>query len=168
MSDPMLIKACKLWDKLTTNLVNYPPLPEGERFYESQDYHPLSCSIIGKKVEMVVGSSPGHRTHLDADEGKLNYYDTDSDVNRVLKDLLEDEAGLKCKRTNEGVSCTGLEPERFDDAFSVIAMATSMDVRLERCERMVDMGLDPKVTDCEAAEKQTWLHVKKLARELRE
>jgi len=128
MSDPALIKGCKLWDKITEQLKREHP-----KFYAEPDYEPLKCRIDGDKAEVTVGSSPGHRTHIVLPpEGRVDYYDSDDEVNRVMRDLLADHADLSCETRPLGVTCKGLTKDKIDDVFRVLSMATSMDIRLRR------------------------------------
>lgn len=141
MSDPELIRACKLWDKITTKMNNKEyEMPDelnhvGEnRPYTSGDYSPLKCTIDGKTAELTVGSSVGHRVHVDLEKKELLYYDNDSQPNQVMNDLLE-EAGLKCEVEHLGVRCSGVDDENVQEVFKVLAMPTSMDYRLDNCQR---------------------------------
>ena len=84
MSEPELIRACKLWDKITTKMHNGEyPMPDeldhnsNGRPYTSGDYNPLRCRIDGKKAELTVGSASGHRAHVDLEKKTVNYYDAD-------------------------------------------------------------------------------------------
>lgn len=140
-SNPDLIKACVLWDKITEKMnkgeykmpssLNH--LANGKP-YSSGDFTPLSCRIDGEKAELTVGSAAGHKVHVDLKDGKLNYYDTDRDPNSVIKDLLEDE-GLKCRIESDGVKCEGVTKKNVQSAFKVLAMPTSMDFRLSHCKK---------------------------------
>jgi hypothetical protein len=141
MSEIELIRACKLWDKITEKMNNGDyPMPEAlehtgsNRPYSSGDFSPLKCRIDGQKAELTVGSAEGHRVHVDLEEKKLEYYDTDEGPNQVMKDLLED-AGLKCEVEHDGVFCKGLKKENVQEVFKVLAMPTSMDYRLDYCRK---------------------------------
>jgi hypothetical protein len=132
-SNPKLVEGCKKWDKLT-ELFNTLDL------YTASDYEPLFCTIRGNKAEVTVGSSPGHKTHIDLDKGELEYYDTDKRVNIAMKQHLED-VGLKCElKTMDtefmlGVRCTGVNENNVVETFKTLTAATTMDIRTEDPER---------------------------------
>lgn len=140
MSDPALIRACKLWDKVTDKMHEGEyDLPseldhnENGRPYSSGDFTPLRCRIDGKDAQLVVGSSSGHTAHVNLEKGTVDYYDDDRIPNEIMKQLFEEEGNLKCTRSESGVSCTGLTKEKLDDVFKVLAMPTSMDYRVQHC-----------------------------------
>lgn len=148
-SDHDLIRACKLWDKITTKMHNgdYEMPEELEHYGKNQpytggDYNPLGCMITGKKAELTVGSASGHKAHVDLEKGELEYYDNDESPNQVMNDLLEEEAGLKCEVNYDGVKCKGVTKQNVDEVFRILAMPTSMDFRLNHCER--ETGEDPE------------------------
>lgn len=130
-SDPKLVEACKAWDKKTFEL-------RGQSLYTEEDYNELKGRVIKDKLQLRVGSSPGHATHYDLHEGKVNYYDSDDAVNNIMGDLWK-EVGLDCKKnpygpssageTTFGVDCTGLNKDNVAKAAVVAAAATSMDYR---------------------------------------
>lgn len=155
-SNPKLIEACLLWDKITRELqedfgaprLNLSDLrPRDSAIYSDRDYAPLACRIDGDKAEVTVGSSPGHATHILLDRGNIRYYDTDRAVNEIMKDLLEEEVNVKCTVLEGGVDCEGLkskvgEPQRgylpqLKALFRVLTMPTSMDLRQEFCREIV-------------------------------
>ena len=117
-----LIEACKEWDKTT------------EKFYENGlyitgDFDPLKAILFGNKGEFTVGDSIGHRTHLDLDNGTVEYYDGDSIVNETMSKLFGN-VGLKCRIRENGVFCDGLKHENVKNVAKRLAGATSMDFRL--------------------------------------
>lgn len=122
-TDLDLIKTCKAWDAKTDELYQM-------RKMESWDYYPLKGKLKGYKGEFTVGSSVGHRTHIDLEEGSLTYYDRDLPVNRVMASLWEEHAKLKCEVGEEEVKCKGLTKENLRDALILLSYATSMDYRL--------------------------------------
>jgi len=183
-SNQKLIEGCLLWDKITRELQKavvttragvliHPEIdlrdlaPEGSQIYSERDYAPLACRIDADKAEMTVGSSPGHAVHIELDRGSVRYYDTDTAVNEIMKDLFEAEADLKCKVSVDGVDCEGLkskigEPERgylpqIRALFRVLAMPTSMDTRQDFCQFV--KGNDRAY--CRGREKQLFKQVKK-------
>jgi hypothetical protein len=138
-SNPKLIEACKEWEK-AAELFNKLEL------YISEDYFPLFCVIRENRAEVTVGSSPGHKTHIDLSEGTLRYYDNDMPVNEAMKQHLED-VGLKCKVETEmgqkGVSCSGVNEDNVVNAFKVLSAATSMDIRVGRGTEDFNAKWDP-------------------------
>jgi len=161
VSNPKLIEGCKFWDKITRELHTAKAMavqlgfdldlsnlrPPSSEIYSDRDYEPLACRIDGEKAEMTVGSSPGHTTHILLDRGEIHYYDTDRIVNGVMKQLLEEEANVKCAVVEGGVDCEGLKSEVGDPQrgylpqlkalFRVLAMPTSMDIRHDFCREIV-------------------------------
>lgn len=139
-SDPDLIKACMLWDKITTKMHNggYEMPEELEHAgtnqpYSSGDYNPLQCRITGKQAELTVGSSTGHKAKVDLEKETLEYFDNDEDPNEAMKQLLEG-AGLECETSDDGVKCEGVKKENVQEVFKVLAMPTSMDFRIQHCK----------------------------------
>lgn len=129
--NPILKDACIEWDKKTREFFE-------KGLYSEGDYEPLEGRVLKNRMQLTVGSSPGHRTHFDLDKGTIEYYDTDNDVNETMKKLWEDLAGLKCEirreRGLEGVKCDGLNENNVIKAAKVAAAATSMDFRLSNPE----------------------------------
>ena len=139
-SDTELIRACKLWDKITEKMRNREyEMPEelehaGENNpYSSGDYNEIKCQIDGKVAELTVGSSTGHKAHVDLEKKTVDYYDNDEDPNQVMNELLE-STGLRCKVDSYGLKCTGVNKENVQAVFKVLAMPTSMDFRLQHCK----------------------------------
>ena len=126
-SNKSLIEACKEWDKTTEKF-------NDNKLYDGTDYDELTGIVRGNKVEFRVGSSAGHKTHIDLERGMVEYYDTDVSVNKEMKKLLEKE-GLKCykyleDRTEAGIKCTGLTEQNVKNVVKKLAGATSMDFRI--------------------------------------
>lgn len=140
-SDTDLIRACKLWNKITEKMNNAEyEMPEELNHYGRNkpytygDYRPLQCKIQGKLAELTVGSSTGHKAKVDLERKILEYFDNDSDPNQVMSDLLE-EAGLNCEIGIDRVTCKGVTKENVSEVFKVLAMPTSMDYRIAHCKR---------------------------------
>ncbi|MEZ0345216.1 MAG: hypothetical protein ABWK01_01525 [Infirmifilum sp.] len=123
-AEESLMKACEIWDKATTEIDNEYTL------YEPEDYDALRAVIMGKKAYFKVGDAPGHDTLIDLGRGRLEYYDRDYSVNRVMSTLFEEEAGLSCKVHDMGVTCEGVNPSNVDKVALALSFATSMDFRL--------------------------------------
>jgi hypothetical protein len=117
-----LIIACKKWDMITDELSRLGLIKD-------MDYEPLNCKIIGNKAEVTVGSALGHKTHINLEDGSLEYYDTDEPVNKTMDRLLK-EAGLDCRMSSEGVFCKGVTKDNVEKIFETVAAPTSMDFRL--------------------------------------
>lgn len=93
-SDSNLVKACKLWDKITTKMYNRKyKVPEFTALrssgnvnvaYDEGDYSPLNCNVTDKKAELTVGSSGGHKAHVDLEDGSLHYFDSDTEPNLIV------------------------------------------------------------------------------------
>lgn len=142
-SDVDLIRACRLWDKITEKMHDGEfEVPDElnhaghARPYSEGDYRPLQCRIQEKSAELTVGSSTNHKAKVDLEKGTLQYFDTDDAPNQVMSDLLE-EAGLRCEidRGFSGVACSGVTKKNVQEVFKVLAMPTSMDFRLDNCKR---------------------------------
>lgn len=141
-ADLDLIKACKLWDKITTKANNGEyEMPEElnhygrNKPYSHGDYSPLQCRITGKVAELTVGSATGHKAKVDLARKVVEYFDNDNDPNETMKQLFEEDARLECDKNYDGVKCTGVTKENVDNVFRILAMPTSMDFRLSNCQR---------------------------------
>jgi len=122
-----LEEACRAWNLAVERF------REG-KLYSAADHEALLAHVFDKKAEVRVGSSVGHTTHIDLEKGTLEYYDTDDDVNAVMKRKFE-ELGLTCElREGEGVRCEGVTPENVKRVFAALAGATSADLRLRAGE----------------------------------
>ena len=125
-ADPILVDACKVWDRLTETFNELG-------LYEADDYEELRAVVRGRKAELRVGSAPGHRTHIDLDTGTLRYYDDDLKVNQIFNRLLGDiKRGPKCHVVeNEvlGVFCSHVSEDNIKDVMRCLATVTSMDMR---------------------------------------
>ena len=125
-TNPVLVKLCRVWNRLVDKLKEMGLMFE-------DDYRALICRMEGDRAEMRVGSAAGHTTHVDLKERTIAYYDTDDDVNEVMKRLFEGLAGAKCELApREGVLCSGVKD--FEGAFKALAFATSMDYRISSPE----------------------------------
>ena len=132
-SDERLVEACRAWDEMTRQLNEL-------ELYSYDDYRRLEGVVYNRKAEFTVGSSPGHKTHIDLDKRELMYYDDDRDVNENVKQLLEHHADVECEVVEEGgksvgVRCTwSKEWEHYyrslERVMEVLAFATSMDFRM--------------------------------------
>ncbi|MGC9106568.1 MAG: hypothetical protein ACP5IE_00035 [Infirmifilum sp.] len=128
-TEPLLAKVCLSWSEAVS---------EG---FSKGDYHSEDKSVLigytsGKKLYLRVGSAPGHATVIEKLNGKarVEYYDDDRPVRKVMMSLLEDIVGCECDdkpRSERSVCSCPLETE--EDAVrlgAVISRATSMDYRL--------------------------------------
>jgi len=114
-----------------------------KNLYEEHDEEPLGGFCYDKKCEITVGSSPGHRTHIQLINNNvvLEYYDTDDNVNRVMKSLWENYSKCNCEilyysagEGSEGVRCI-CPADSIDKIADVLVFATSMDYRLREPEK---------------------------------
>jgi len=154
VANPILVEGCRVWDELTDKLEK-TETPELYPFYMESDYEPLNCKIIGNHAEVIVGSSPGHKTHIDLTEGTVNYYDNDRTVNKAMYEILHKEIGLPCTIAPlQGVFCKKLTSDKVKDVFKAISLATSMDIRLESCVRLSDFPYDQATRKCKEREIQ--------------
>ena len=130
-ADERLVDMCRDWD-VTTDWLNELEL------YSENDYERLEGVVYGREAEFTVGSSPGHKTHIDFEERELMYYDEDSEVNENMKQLLEEHTGAKCEFAEEdgviyGVRCRWKkewDEHVLENVPRVLAFATSMDLRI--------------------------------------
>lgn len=125
-ADPILVDACKAWDRLTETFNELG-------LYEADDYEELRAVVRGREAELRVGSAPGHRTHIDLDTGTLRYYDDDLKVNQIFNRLLgEIKKGPRCQVVEDefkGVSCSHVTEDNIKDVMRCLATVTSMDIR---------------------------------------
>jgi hypothetical protein len=130
--NPMIKEFVKRWEKYVdeNNRIGY---------YYSEDYPMLSAVGMKDRLEMRVGSSPGHKTRVEIRDGSLymRYFDVDTKVNETLHDLLT-EKKFKCRiitgeRFNDGVECVkdNFTIEDVDALARAISLVTSMDVNLD-------------------------------------
>jgi len=134
-ADPNLVDACKVWDRLTETFNELG-------LYETADYEELKAVVRGREAELRVGSTPGHRTHIDLDTGALRYYDDDLKVNQIFNRLLGDigykrvsgeiKRPPKCQVVEDevkGVFCTHITEDNIRDVMRCVATVTSADIR---------------------------------------
>ena len=146
---PELVKGCRVWDELTSRLQNKRITYDNNpiHFYSFHDYDSLRCRIEGTHAEVTVGSASGHKAHimLTPNGWELQYYDTDELVNEVMHKILTEKLNLNCEKVREfGVFCKGFGEEKITPIFKALAMATSMDLRLDFCEHaLLDTTEDP-------------------------
>ena len=126
--NPYLERLALQWNK-ATEIFNK------ENLYYSEDYECLYAIIRGTNLEMRVGSSEGHATHV---EQRLRgivatYYDTDEDVHEVFMKLC-DYWGINVieHKTRESTDIFAPAIGECDIKFmkAVLPFVTSMDYRL--------------------------------------
>ena len=129
--NPMIKEFVKRWEK-------YVEENSKIGYYYSDDYSMLSAVGMKDRLEMRVGSSPGHKTRVEIRDGSLymRYFDIDLNVNETLHNLLT-EKKFKCKivtveRFNDGVECVkdNFTIEDIDALAKAISLVTSMDLNL--------------------------------------
>jgi len=124
-----------VWDRLTEAFNKLG-------LYEIADYKELKAVVRGREAELRVGSTPGHRTHIDLDTGTLRYYDDDLKVNQIFNRLLGDieykrvsgeiKRPPKCQVVTDevwGVFCSHITEDNIIDVMRCVATVTSMDIR---------------------------------------
>lgn len=160
----ILLRGCKLWDLTTTKAFegDYAMPPEIAKFtdpysskkkpiplYASHDYRALECRIVDdNNAEVTVGSSEGHRTHIDLAKKTVTYYDGNYTRKKLMVKLFK-VVGLKCTLGEHGspVLCKGVTPSKINNVYRVLTMPTSGDYRMSYCE-----GQTGSIDDCMKAE----------------
>jgi len=121
-ANPVLVEICKEWDYFAER--SY-----ARGLYSEEDYEALFAHLGKEEGIFRVGSAAGHATHINLKEKKVEYYDDDRVVNRIMKKLFE-EKGMSCSYTPEGIECK-FEKLNPREVAKTLAAATSMDLRLE-------------------------------------
>ena len=130
-ADERLVEMCRDWSAMTDWLNKL-------ELYSENDYERLEGVVYDRRAEFTVGSSPGHKTHIDFEERELMYYDEDREVNENMKQLLEEHTGAECEVAEEdgvvyGVRCRWKkewDEHVLENVPRVLAFATSMDLRI--------------------------------------
>lgn len=147
----LLIQGCRLWDLTTTKAFkgDYPIPPMIARFkdiyspnkpvslYAPHDYSALECRILNDKVaEVTVGSSEGHRTHIDLAKKTVQYYDGNYERRKLMIKLFK-VVGITCKQVegSSSIKCTGIKSSKINDVYRVLTMPTSGDYRMSYCQQ---------------------------------
>ncbi len=114
---------CLTWEDASNKL-------EELGLFAREDVNATYCKgvLADKELELKVGSSRGHLVRVNLDKGTLEYYDYDSDVNRVMRNLLED-TGAACEVHGGGVKCD-IRDADLKKVATVLAAPTSMDFRI--------------------------------------
>ena len=96
--------------------------------YDPQDYEALTGFAFDNMVELKVGSAAGHLTKIDLSANRVDYYDTDLPVVRILGKLFEKLGGkyVEYQYDHAVYDVSGVPLECIA---SIIALATSMDFR---------------------------------------
>ena len=97
--------------------------------YEVNDYYNLEGWVVDDRVHLRLGMD--EIAIVDLDAGTLDYWDKDERVSKVLKDVLEEYAGLHCTLLRNNISCRGVSDKNMDKVALALSMATSMDDRLD-------------------------------------
>ena len=115
--------------------------------YDSHDFKRTAAFVRTDELQVVVGSSPGHVTHI---EPRLRgivatYYDTDEDVHEVFMKLC-DYWGISVTEHKEEESTT-IFASRLNECdlkfIFVLPFVTSMDYRLDHIENISTELRDP-------------------------
>ena len=125
-------KLCREWD-------DFASIAYAEGLYNDMDERYLKGWIVCDRLYLRVGSANLHRTYIDLDRGVVDYYDRDPPVNEVMKSMFE-RVGLSCRLlpNDEGVECTGVNEGNARKVVAVVALATSMDLRLSSPDAFYD------------------------------
>jgi len=113
-----LVEACLAFERAVEEVQRMGLVATADRGYQL-------CIARRDAALMRLGSAAGHGARLTAD-GRLTYFDDDSEVNRALKGILEENAGCRCRAHERGVECEGCDARR---AAAVLPIAISMDLR---------------------------------------
>ncbi|MGC9106570.1 MAG: hypothetical protein ACP5IE_00045 [Infirmifilum sp.] len=125
-TEPLLAEVCRSWS--TSASLNLDD-------YSREDTPALIGYASGKKLYLRVGSASGHATVVEKKNGnaRIEYYDTDEPVRKVMMSLLEDIVGCECNdHPGSGRSICSCPLETEENAVklgAVISRATSMDYR---------------------------------------
>jgi len=124
LPNPELEEFCIEWEKTRELMSN-------EVSFEMADVAYLQGVIVGNRISMRVGSSPGHATEIDLDQGVLRYYDRDLYVCDAFKDSLEEKLGLDCKDMpgEAGIECSGVTSDKLGMLAKILPWVTSADIR---------------------------------------
>ena len=131
------VGVCREWSRAVELL-------DDRGMYEDDDYSALAGYVVGRRVQLRVGSAAGHLTEIDLEKGELRYYDADKEVNAAMKRVLESYAGARCRLVSVEVAegavptlvCELGDPVR---AARAVALATSMDIRIgQRVGAVID------------------------------
>jgi len=125
---------CLTWSKAAEK--NY-----GAGLYDIDDYQSLEGWVLGDKVYLRLDSehelayAPGianiPRATVDLENGTLEYKNKYTQTNIVLKDILEEYAGLDCMLLSDGIACKGVSDKNMKKVALALSMATSMDQRMQ-------------------------------------
>ncbi len=134
-------KLCKEWD-------DFASIAYAEGLYSDMDEAYLRGWVVGDRLYIRVGSANLHRTYIDLDKGVVDYYDRDPPVNEMMKNMFE-KVGLSCRLlpNDEGVECTGVNEGNARKVVAVVALATSMDLRLSSPDAFYDDAVYEKMAE---------------------
>jgi hypothetical protein len=100
--------------------------------YMDDDFKALLGVVVGGRAWLRVGSAAGHATHIEKLDNtyKATYYDRNYNVNVTLSKL------WRARGIETTVKTTGVDAEiprdKLKDFFVILALATSMDIRIYR------------------------------------
>jgi len=145
---PVAVECATMWREATFKYNEW-------KLYSEEDFSVLAGLVRENKAELVVGSSPGHATHVEFHPlyATAEYYDTDEDVHEVFIKLSEHYSCKVVEHREEEVTVVRIPRSAFADFFrGVLPFVTSMDYRVgepdefwgeyfeEEYERFKDLG----------------------------
>jgi hypothetical protein len=122
----VLVEGAKTWAKILTTIHKYEVVSDN-------DYYPTIAIVSGSRAEIVVGSTPGHTTHVEVGDGvvEATYYDTDEKVHSVLIEVAK-ALGVKVVEHKEREYTVFSAPVGDSQPiFKMLPFATSLDFRIE-------------------------------------
>ena len=98
--------------------------------YDLKDYDALTSFAFDNIVELRVGSASGHLTKIDLNANRVDYYDNDIPVVSVIAKMFNYIGGELVSFEYNHAVYTFL-PNKYREVALIMAMATSMDFRVE-------------------------------------
>lgn len=126
--DPRIVQLCEKWSKLVEEY-------HSMGIYLEEDYNMLIGVGRGSKIDLRVGSSPGHAMKIDLEKGELKYFDNDRNVIDVVKTFITHQLYGSCTYdySSSELSCRfdpGAE-DVVDKLAWLAANVTSLDANLD-------------------------------------
>jgi hypothetical protein len=122
---PVAVECARMWREATFKYVEWA-------LYAAEDFPALAGLVRENKAEFVVGSSPGHATHVEFYPlyATAEYYDVDEEVHEVFIKLSE-YYGCEVVERREEVTVVRIPRPSLVDFFrGVLPFVTSMDYRI--------------------------------------
>ena len=98
--------------------------------YDLKDYYNIEGWVVDDRVRLTLGMNEKAFVYLG---GELEFLSDNEKVRQIVKDLLEEYAGLDCSIEVEGdrIYCRSVTDKNMKKVALVLSIATSMDERLE-------------------------------------